>query len=343
MQALPLPILSFVLSAAACVMIWRLEVGSALARGLFTAVFALIAATTLLTGLRFGYGVESFAPVQRVVPLFIGPLIYLGFLAYTRPPAQMRRPIVLHLSIWAIVAVLPQVIPSVRVGYDAAIAVSYLVAAIGILQIWRRGADALALAPLELTRGLRVWMLVAASMLAVMLVFDAAIAVSFATGQREEALTLISAGSVVSALGLLAAIISFSNRRTPEAAISPPPAAPTATVPDEARQLEHRTKELLVDTRLFLDTDLTLDRLAKRLHVPARALSEAINQTQNMNVSQYVNSFRLTHAAQLLATTDLTVTQVTEHSGFLTRSNFYREFERVFAMSPTAYRKAKKS
>lgn len=336
MQALPLPILSFILSAAACVMVWRLEVGSALPRILFTAVFALIAATTLLTGLRFGYGVEAFAPVQRIIPLFIGPLIYLGFLSYTRPPAQMRRPIAIHLSVWALIALAPQLIPAVRIGYDAAIGLSYLVTIVLLAPLWRRGADALSLAPLDLTRGLRVWMLVAAAMLLVMLVFDAAIAVSFATGQREDALTLISAGSVVSAIGLLAAIISFSNRRAPVATI----ATPSAT--DEAKQLEQRTATLLTDTRLFLDTDLTLDRLAKRLHVPARALSEAINQTQRMNVSQYVNGFRLTFAAHLLETTDLSVTQVTEQSGFLTRSNFYREFERVFAMSPTAYRASKR-
>ncbi|GAB5448522.1 helix-turn-helix transcriptional regulator [Gymnodinialimonas sp.] len=337
MQALPLPILSFILSAAACVMVWRLEVGSALARALFTTVFALIAATTLLTGIRFGYGVEGFAPIQRIIPLFIGPLIYLGFLSYSRPPAQMRRPIALHLSFWAVIAVLPQVIPSVRVAYDAAIGASYLIAGVGLLLLWRRGADALALAPLHLTRGLRVWMLVAAAMLLVMLVFDAAIAVSFATGQRDDALTLISAGSVVTALGLLAAIISFSNRRAPSSAPALP-ASPTG----EAAELEQRTAALLSETQLFLDTDLTLDRLAKRLHVPARALSEAINQTQGINVSQYVNGFRLTHAAHLLETTELPVTQVTEQSGFLTRSNFYREFERVFAMSPTAYRRSKR-
>lgn len=340
MQALPLPILSFILSAAACVMIWRLEVGNRLARALFTAVFALIAATTLLTGLRFGYGVEGFAPLQRIIPLFIGPLIYLSFLAYTQPSAQMRRPIVLHLSIWAVVATLPQVMPGIRVAYDAAIGLSYLVSGIGLMTLWRRGPDRLSRAPLDLTRGLRVWMLVAASMLAVMLFFDAAIAVSFATGQREDALSLISAGSVVTAVGLLAAIISFANRRTPGTALvaAPPPSHPT----DPDSLLEQRTTVLLTDTRLYLDTDLTLDRLAKRLHVPARALSEAINRTQNMNVSQYVNGFRLTHAARLLETTDLSVTQVTEASGFLTRSNFYREFERVFAMSPSAYRATKR-
>lgn len=333
MQALPLPILSFILSAAACVMIWRLDVGIRLARILFTAVFALIAGTTLLTGLRFGYAIDAFAPIQRVIPLFIGPLIYLGFLSYTRP--QMRRPITTHLAFWSAIAIAPQLIPAVRLGYDVAIGVSYLVTIVLLLALWRRGPDALSLAPLDLTRGLRTWMLVAAAMMSVMLVFDAAIAVHFATGQRDDALTLISAGSIVSALGLVAAIIAFSGRR------APPAPAPAQAI-TETSDLERSATALLTDTQLYLDTELTLERLAKRLHVPARALSEAINQSQRMNVSQYVNGFRLTHAAHLLETTDLPITQVTQASGFLTRSNFYREFERVFAMSPTAYRTAKR-
>lgn len=336
MQALPLPILSFVLSAAACAMIWRLEVGSTLARGLFTAVFALIAATTLLTGLRFGYGIEGFAPVQRVVPLFIGPMIYLGFLAYTRPADEMRRPIAIHLSFWTAVALLPQVFPLARAGYDAAIGISYTVSIIGVLLIWRRGADALSLAPLDLTRGLRVWMLVSASMLSVMLALDAAIAIRFATGHPDDAISLISVGSVVSALGLIGAIITFTGRRQPRAA--PSAVSPTSQTAD----LEARATAFLNETRLYLQTDLTLDRLARRLHVPARALSEAINQTRAMNVSQYVNSFRLTHAATLLQNTKLSVSQIMEQSGFLTRSNFYREFERVFAQSPTAYRQTRR-
>lgn len=306
-------------------------------RALFTAVFALIVATTLLTGQRFGYGIEGFAPVQRIIPLFIGPLIYLGFLTYTRPPAQMRRPIAIHMTIWCVIALLPQVVPSVRAGYDAAIGVSYLVATISLLLLWRRGADALSVAPLDLTRGLRIWMLVAASMLAVMLVFDTAIAIRFATGHQDDALVLISAGSVVTALCLVGAIIiTFTGRRS---APAPAPIQPTT----QTDALDLKARAFLTDTTLYLDTDLTLERLAKRLHVPARALSEAINQTQRMNVSQYVNGFRLTHAAHLLETTDLSVTQVTEQSGFLTRSNFYREFERVFAMSPTAYRASKRA
>ncbi len=333
MQALPLPIFTFFLSAVACVMLWRLDVGNRLARLFFTTVFALIAGGTLLTGLRFGYGLDGLAPIQRVIPLFVGPLIYLGFRTYTCTPRALRVPILSHLSLWVLVALLPQLLPSVRGLYDLAIGTSYVIYAALVLLIWRRGPDALRFAPLELTRGLRIWMLVASGMLLLMLAFDTAIAISFASGQHENALALISAGSVVSGISLIVAIVAFSARPAP----SPTPQAPTS----ESAQIEQAARELLTQTRLFLDTDLTLDRLARRLTLPTRSVSEAINQTQGLNVSQYVNGFRLEHAAKLLRETNDPVTRVMEKSGFLTRSNFYREFERVYAQSPTAYRKAR--
>ena len=332
MQALPLPIFTFVLSAVACAMLWRLEVGNWLARALFTMVFALIAMGTLLTGLRFGYGMENMAAIQRVIPLFVGPLIYLGFRTYTCTAQALRVPIIAHLALWAVVALIPQLLPSVRGLYDVAIGASYVIYAVLIFVIWRRGPDALRFAPLQLTRGLRIWMLVASGMLLLMLAFDTAIAVSFATGQADTALTLISVGSVISGISLIAAIVAFSARPAPV----PAPQAATS----EGAQIEQAARTLLTNTKLYLDTDLTLDRLARRLTLPTRTVSEAINQTQGLNVSQYVNGFRLEHAARLLRDTNDPVTKVMEQSGFLTRSNFYREFERVYAQSPTAYRKA---
>jgi len=44
--------------------------------------------------------------------------------------------------------------------------------------------------------------------------------------------------------------------------------------------------------------------LPPQLSSPARSLSGAINKTQGTNMSQYVNAFRLTHAARLLLEDD---------------------------------------
>jgi AraC-like DNA-binding protein len=46
----------------------------------------------------------------------------------------------------------------------------------------------------------------------------------------------------------------------------------------------------------------------------------------------------LAHAAEMLLKSDDPVAQISEKSGFLTRSNFYREFQRVYGTTPAAYR-----
>jgi len=92
-----------------------------------------------------------------------------------------------------------------------------------------------------------------------------------------------------------------------------------------------------------LDPELSVQRLAKRMHLPVRSLSAAINQSQGMNVSQYVNSFRLEHAAGLLRDSSDSVIEIMSASGFLTRSNFYREFQRVYGQTPSEFRALNKN
>ena len=335
MLALPLPILTFALSAVACALVWRLEVGNQWARRFFTAVFALIAAGTLLTGLRFGYGQEQFVVIQRVIPLFIGPLIYLGFISLTKPAEKIPRLAAMHLAIAGFAALLAQAFPQLRSGYDLLIGLSYFVYFTALLLLWRKGTDALAYAPLDLALGFGQWMLGSAVMLGITLIFDTSISISFAMQRSDDAIRLISIGSLISMLGAIVAIIVFSRRMEPQPAAK----QTNATASGVNIKLENAARALLDETKLYLDTNLTLERLAKRLHVPARALSEALNQTQKMNVSKYVNGFRISHAAKLLETSNMSVTQIMDKSGFLTRSNFYREFERVHSQSPLDYRK----
>lgn len=326
--------LTVILSAVACVIVWRLDIGNRLARSLFTIVFALIATSTFLIGLRFGYGIEHLIVIQRIIPLFVGPFIYLGFVALTQPVTKTHSALVKHVGLAGVAALLPQIIPQIRPGFDFVIGASYLFYCIALLLLWRRGGDDLAYAPLDLARSLRQWMLGSALMLAIMLVFDTIIAISFAMRRFDDAIQLISYGSVVSIISLILVIFVFVKSPLRRVDVKPV-AAPLKSI---HAKLEDAARSLLMQSQLYLDTDLTLVRLAKRLHVPARALSEAINQTQKMNVSQYVNGFRLQHATNLLENSDLNVTQVMQQSGFLTRSNFYREFERVYAISPIEYR-----
>ncbi|QPO13779.1 helix-turn-helix transcriptional regulator [Thalassospira sp. A40-3] len=91
---------------------------------------------------------------------------------------------------------------------------------------------------------------------------------------------------------------------------------------------------------LYRDPDLTLDRLARRVVIPARQISGAINRRFGRNVSQVVNEYRVAEAQMLLRTTDKPVTEIMFDCGFQTKSNFNREFGRVTGMGPRAYRDA---
>ena len=72
--------------------------------------------------------------------------------------------------------------------------------------------------------------------------------------------------------------------------------------------------------------------------VPARRLSAAVNRVHARNVSHDINGFRIAEACRLLTETDQPVLRIMVDVGFLTKSNFNREFRRITNMSPSAWR-----
>jgi len=55
-------------------------------------------------------------------------------------------------------------------------------------------------------------------------------------------------------------------------------------------------------------------------------------------LSQWINGFRIERARELLISTPLPVTEIMLESGFITKSNFNREFQRITGVSPTVFR-----
>jgi AraC-like DNA-binding protein len=92
----------------------------------------------------------------------------------------------------------------------------------------------------------------------------------------------------------------------------------------------------MVADRLYLDPDLTLARIARRLHVPVKQLSAAVNRSRGENVSRLINGFRIRHACERLVA-DESVTAAVFNSGFNTKSNFNREFLRVTGGTPSEF------
>lgn len=83
---------------------------------------------------------------------------------------------------------------------------------------------------------------------------------------------------------------------------------------------------------------LTLDLLAKELHVNKYYLSHIFSKRLHMNFRQYLNRIRLEHALQLIRSTREPLTSVWENAGFNSQRSFNRIFQEVLGMTPLEYR-----
>jgi AraC-like DNA-binding protein len=158
---------------------------------------------------------------------------------------------------------------------------------------------------------------------------DVVIPVLAAAGLRDGVIWLVTGFSTASlvALGLLGLAPDLEGVAEPEA-------AQPATEGDAA--LVAALEQMLEARRLALDPDLTLARIARRMGVPAKALSAAVNRVRGENISRVVNRWRIAHAAGMLQD-GASVTEAMLGSGFNTKSNFNREFLRVMGQAPTAW------
>ncbi|MGO1118874.1 helix-turn-helix transcriptional regulator [Rhodovibrionaceae bacterium A322] len=332
--SLPLPMISSLLCGLLALMIWRLDLGTLRAKFTFTLLFALCALETFLVGIRFGYGVVDLIPLQRSLPLFLGPLMYLGFASLTLDRPGFRRIAFAHLiAPFVALGLFWQSVGDLR-QLDWLISASYLFYLCVLFQLWRKGPDALTHARLEAAGSLSDWLLRLMGLLAFVLLMDSLIALDFALHRGANVPGLISYGTLPLLVILLIILLTIPRLNAPRAKAKPSVVEGT----EQDRQVMAQLAQMMEQEQLYLDPNITVQRLARRLHLPSKTLSSAVNRSQNKNVSQYVNDLRLAHAARLLTEQTDSVTKVAEQSGFLTRSNFYREFQRLYGQSPSQFR-----
>lgn len=117
---------------------------------------------------------------------------------------------------------------------------------------------------------------------------------------------------------------------------------PEETLTNE-QQIFLRLCTLMENPDLFTDPDLDRRRLAKLLGTNEHYVSDAISYcADGKTVTEFLNSYRMRHAAHLLATTDDAIALIAEISGF-SRSSFYRLFNEAYSMSPSDYRRVARS
>jgi AraC-like DNA-binding protein len=298
----------------------------------FQALILLSAFQSVLSGLRWGYAVSPIMYAMPVAAAMVPPLAYLGVVRLARKsllsPIQQ---IFLHGLPAGLVVVLVTIW---RDAIDIAIILIDIGYAAAILLLMRSGADALRLAPFENAGPTYRAILFAAGALLLSAAVDTFIWLDFAWAGGEYALKVITFGNLA-ALAILAIAAAAASR-------SHAPADRIETVRPREILQDSQTlsavQALMKDRHAYRDVDLNLDRLARKLAIPARQISAAINRATGKNVSQYVNEYRIAEACTLLAETEKPVTEIMFDVGFQTKSNFNREFRRVTDTTPLQWR-----
>ena len=85
------------------------------------------------------------------------------------------------------------------------------------------------------------------------------------------------------------------------------------------------------------NSDLQTTFLEKELCMSSSQFYRKLKQVSGLSPGDFIRTLRLKHAARLLRTTSLTVTEVFYQSGFNNRSYFYREFQKMYKLSPKKY------
>ncbi|MGG1556283.1 AraC family transcriptional regulator [Paenibacillus ferrarius] len=86
---------------------------------------------------------------------------------------------------------------------------------------------------------------------------------------------------------------------------------------------------------------LSVDDVAAHVSMSVNYARQIFKDHFHCSLSDYIANQRIEFAAKLLTTTDWTVADITEQSGFQTKSTFFSAFKRATGMTPNQYRMEK--
>lgn len=300
----------------------------AIADRLFVVFVALYCLQSLLVSLRWGYGIEALRLPIGLLAAVIPACAFVAYRSLTgwsgRGTAWTFGPVAMT---WAALLgwqdAVDLLIPLLYVGFGLMILIPVL-----------RDRDAPALTPIGDARQTRRAMGLIGATLIASAATDAFIVYDFVrnAGQTSGHLISIVQTGFVIIIGLAATF----GRGSPEEADAAQLLDPSDK--GDHAQVLSRIEDLFASEGLHRSEDLTLRRLSRRLGLPDRRISEAVNRLRGVNLSQFVNEYRIRDACVLLRETDQSILQIALAVGFASKSNFNREFQRVVGQTPSGWR-----
>lgn len=107
-------------------------------------------------------------------------------------------------------------------------------------------------------------------------------------------------------------------------------------------KLEH-LEHLIEIQKVYLDTNLNLQKLASQMNMHPKQLSKLINQHYQINFQEFINKRRIQEAKNKLLDHELshlTISALGQESGFNSRSSFYNSFKKEVGCTPKEFQKS---
>lgn len=330
MPSLPIPVFGALVLGFLFLRMWFVERRLTPLGGLL----ALCAVQALIIALAQHYLIAGFRLVQPITATLLPPAAWLAFqVSAVRAPRardlwHLIGPVLALVCLLLLPQLLDALIPALFVGYG-----------ILILVVSLNGADAQP--RLSMAHGdvpTRLWQIIALALIASAFSDLLIIAARLAGAEHLQPwiISLYSVGNLmlIGGLSLSGALQSHFDSAAPEEeATADADAAQDEDFSAQDGPVLAQLDQLMQSKRLYLDPDLSLTKLSRKLGIPAKTLSSAVNRATGQNVSRYVNNRRI-DAAQSALKSGESVTNAMLASGFNTKSNFNREFLRVTGHSP---------
>jgi len=322
----------------------------------FLSVLLIYAVSMALIGLRWSLDMVTLLPLVATLAIVSSALLYLAFCSLGRPgPVIVFSRDWIHLLPVLAVAASTLLLQS---WVDVLVIAAKLFYAVLLARLALRAPDTLKLVRLSWLKNAQLALWGATVLLIVSIMLDIVITIDFARYDGRHAENLVGWMSFANLLLLGWATVKAGQGRTVEhlevAQTNTPSTSeskqnltgnrdsggddkPSFDPAEDARLLE-KLNTLLIDDRLYADTELNLQRLARKAGVPARTVSRVVNANTNQNLSQWINNARVNAACTALSDQKVSVNQAMLEAGFVTKSNFNREFRRLKGCSPSQWR-----
>ena len=119
--------------------------------------------------------------------------------------------------------------------------------------------------------------------------------------------------------------------------------AKTPRLSDEAvATLKEKMKSIMEHDKAFLDQELDLPQLARRMHISSHDLSYLLNEGFGESFFQFVNRYRVAEAKILLLSSKhrhLNVLGIAYEAGFSSKTTFNTTFKKFTGQSPTQFQR----